>query len=101
MNKKIALFAAAAALVLGMFALATIFLDHLVVPRALGLAGDGVLVAEPPNVWFCRDTDGDGKCDEKTAVFTDFGSRAPNPEHMANGLVPCRDNWYYNANWPA
>jgi glucose/arabinose dehydrogenase len=40
----------------------TVFLDHLAIPRAVGLAGDGVLVAEPPTLWFCRDKDGDGKC---------------------------------------
>jgi putative membrane-bound dehydrogenase-like protein len=80
---------------------ATVFLDKLVIPRAVGLAGDGVLVAEPPNVWFCRDTNGDGVADEKTAVFTDFGSRNPNPEHMANGLTRMLDNWYYNADWNA
>ncbi len=79
----------------------TVFLDGLIIPRAVALAGDGVLVAEPPTVWFCKDTKGDGVCDQKKAVFTDFGSRNPNPEHMANGLVWTLDNWYYNANWPA
>jgi mono/diheme cytochrome c family protein/glucose/arabinose dehydrogenase len=79
----------------------TVFLDHLVIPRAVGLAGDGVLVAEPPTLWFCRDKDGDGKCDEKVEVFTDYGTRNPNPEHMANGLMWSLDNWYYNADWAA
>src|SRR6185437_4953132 len=77
------------------------YLDNLIIPRAVSLAGDGVLVAEPPTVWFCHDTKGDGKCDEKKAVFTDFGSRNPNPEHMANGLTWTLDNWYYNADWSA
>lgn len=77
------------------------YLDNLVIPRAVGLAGDGVIVAEPPTVWFCRDTKGDGKCDEKKAIFTDYGSRSPNPEHMANGLTWMLDNWYYNANHSA
>src|SRR5258706_8019583 len=79
----------------------TVFLDKLSIPRAVSLAGDGVLVAEPPMVWFCRDTNGDGVCDEKTAVFTDYGQHNPNPEHMANGLTWTLDNWYYNADWPA
>lgn len=79
----------------------TIFLDKLIIPRAVGLAGDGVIVAEPPNVWFCRDTDGDGVCDKKESVFTDFGTRSANPEHMANGLTWMQDNWYYNADWNA
>ncbi len=79
----------------------TTFLEGLIIPRAVGLAGDGVLVAEPPTVWFCRDTKGEGKCTEKKVVFTDFGARNPNPEHMANGLMWNLDNWYYNADWPA
>lgn len=73
----------------------TIFLDNLVLPRALALARDGVLVAEPPNLWFCRDTNGDGKADEKVAVATDYGDQK-NPEHTANGLVRNLDNWIYS-----
>src|SRR5207247_7848501 len=34
----------------------SVFLDGLVMPLALALARDGALVAEPPNLWFCRDT---------------------------------------------
>ncbi|MES1194928.1 MAG: dehydrogenase, partial [Opitutus sp.] len=51
----------------------TVFLDKLVLPRAVALVGDGVLVAEPPHLWFCRDTNGDGVADEKTEVFSDYG----------------------------
>ena len=73
----------------------TIFLDNLVMPRALALARDGVLVAEPPHLWFCRDTNGDGKADEKTEVASDYGT-PKNPEHTANGLVRNSDNWIYS-----
>jgi len=75
----------------------TVFVDGLVLPRALALVGDGVLVAEPPHLWFCRDTNGDGKADEKTEVASDYGSAA-NPEHTANGLLWAMDNWIYSAN---
>ena len=85
----------------GVYDKSTIFLDGLIIPRAIALAGDGVLVAETPTVWFCRDTNGDGKCDEKKAVFTDYGARNPNPEHMANGMVWTLHNYYYNADWIA
>src|SRR5688572_5165047 len=30
----------------------TVFLDQLVMPRAISLVGDGVLIAEPPHLWF-------------------------------------------------
>jgi mono/diheme cytochrome c family protein/glucose/arabinose dehydrogenase len=75
----------------------TTFLDGLVMPRALALVGDGVLVAEPPHLWFARDTNGDSVADEKTEVFSDYGGTS-NPEHTANGLMWALDNWIYNAN---
>jgi len=83
----------------------TLFLDGLVMPRALALVRDGALVAEPPNLWFCRDTNDDLKCDEKTLVATDYatedepklGARA-SPEHASNGLLRALDNWIYSAN---
>jgi len=73
----------------------TVFLDNLIMPRALALVQGGALVAEPPKLWFCKDTDGDGKCDEKIAIASDYGDQK-NPEHNANGLVLDRDNWIYN-----
>src|SRR5436305_1935196 len=71
----------------------TVFLDGLVMPRALALVRGGALVAEPPMLWLCQDTDGDGKCDRRTPVANDyateadpkFGARA-NHEHTSNGL---------------
>lgn len=75
----------------------TTFLDGLVMPRAIALVGDGVLVAEPPRLWFARDTNGDGVADEKKEVFSDYGGTS-NPEHTANGLLWALDNWIYNAN---
>lgn len=73
----------------------TVFLDGLVMPRTLAFVEGGVLVAEPPNLWFCEDTDGDLKCDRKTKV-ADWG-QAGNPEHTENGLMHAIDNWMYNA----
>ena len=78
----------------------TVFLDGLVMPRALALVGDGVLVGEPPHLWFCRDTNGDGVSDEKTEIAADYGVTT-NPEHTANGLFRALDNWIYSANHTA
>jgi len=75
----------------------TVFLDKLVMPRALALVGDGLLVAEPPHLWFARDTNGDGVADEKTEVAADYGATV-NPEHTSNGLMWALDNWIYSAN---
>ncbi len=74
----------------------TIFLDKLVMPRAISVVRGGVLIAEPPNLWFCQDTNGDLKCDTKVAVATDYGDRK-NPEHTANGLFWALDNYIYSA----
>lgn len=75
----------------------TVFLDGLVMPRALALVADGVLVGEPPHLWFCRDTNGDGIADKKTEIAADYGVTT-NPEHTANGLYHALDNWIYSAN---
>src|SRR5690606_31173561 len=74
----------------------TVFLEGLVMPRALSLVGDGLLVAEPPHLWYCRDTDGDGKSDQKVEIAKDYGDQK-NPEHTANGLMWALDNWIYSA----
>ena len=86
----------------GVFETSTVFLDNVVMPRALALHRDGVLVGAPPHLWFCRDTDGDGKADEKTEVATDFGVRVDpsrpqlaNPERAPNALLWGHDNWLY------
>lgn len=76
----------------------TVFLDGLVMPRSLSFVDGGVLVAEPPNLWLCRDTNGDLRCDEKVRVGT-YG-RAGNPQHAANGLRYGIDNWLHSADMP-
>jgi mono/diheme cytochrome c family protein/glucose/arabinose dehydrogenase len=78
---------------------ATVFLDGLVLPRAVMAVNGGVLVGEPPQLWFCRDEDGDGKSDRKEAVADDFGSRTGQPEHMANTPVWAMDNAVWVAGW--
>ena len=75
-----------------------VFADKLIMPRAISLVGDGLLIAEPPHLWFCRDTDGDGVSDAKTEIANDYGN-VNNPEHNANGLMWAMDNWIYSANF--
>lgn len=76
----------------------TVFLDRLVMPRSLALVKGGVLVAEPPRLWYCRDTDGDLRCDAKTLVGA-YG-HAGNPQHTANGLRYGIDNWLHCSDCP-
>src|SRR4051812_20771720 len=77
-----------------------VFADKLVMPRAISLIDDGLLVGEPPHLWFLRDTNGDGVADEKTEIAADYGNTT-NPEHNANGLMWALDNWIYSANFTA
>lgn len=75
----------------------TVFVDGLVLPRALAPVADGVLVIEPPDLAFHRDTDGDGRADERIVVDTGLPG-LENPEHAINGLLPTLDNWLHCAN---
>ena len=77
----------------------TVFLDGLVLPRAVQPALDGALVIAPPEMFFARDTDGDGRADERTLIDTNLGGIA-SPEHAINGFLYTLDNWYRCANAP-
>ncbi len=74
----------------------TTFLDDLILPRAVAVLPQGVLIGEPPNLWLCRDTNGDLRCDEKRRL-TAYADTGTNPEHQENGLLPGIDNWIYNS----
>ena len=73
-----------------------IFLDSLVLPRAIAVVNGGALVAENIPLWFAEDTDGDFKADTKTLIDPTYGGQGM-PEHSANALWRGMDNWYYNA----
>jgi mono/diheme cytochrome c family protein/glucose/arabinose dehydrogenase len=75
----------------------TIFQDGLVLPRAIKVLANGVLVGEPPNLWLFKDTDGDLEADTKELVRDDFGRRDANIEHNANGLYWAMDNTIYTS----
>jgi glucose/arabinose dehydrogenase/mono/diheme cytochrome c family protein len=76
----------------------TVFADGLCMPRAVLCVNGGLLVGEPPNLWFMKDTDGDGVADTKESIDASFGTGGGQPEHMANSPVWMLDNWIYVAN---
>ena len=76
----------------------TVFADGLVMPRAVLCVNGGVLVAEPPKLWFMKDSKGNGVADVKEQVDAAYGSREGQPEHMANSPTRFLDNWIYSAN---
>ncbi|MFQ5448517.1 MAG: dehydrogenase, partial [Saprospiraceae bacterium] len=72
-----------------------IFLDSLVLPRALAFAGNGLLYCEPPKLWFVEiDHDRPGK----RILVDSLYAPGANPEYQANGLLRGIGNWYYSAN---
>lgn len=73
-----------------------IYIDSLVMPRAIALVPGGVLVVEAEALWMTEDIDHDLQADTKTLIDPDYaGSKLP--EHSGNGLWRGIDNWYYNA----
>jgi mono/diheme cytochrome c family protein/glucose/arabinose dehydrogenase len=80
-----------------------VFLDQLVMPRAICLVGDGALIGAPPMLWYCPDKNHDGKADEKIEVARDFGiavdpsrPELANPERAPNAPLWSIDNWIYS-----
>jgi mono/diheme cytochrome c family protein len=81
----------------------TVFLEGLVMPRAIALVHDGLLVAEPPHLWFYQIRD--GKAGARIEVANDYAregdpklGRKAIAEETANGLTRALDNWIYSAN---
>ena len=75
----------------------TVFLDGLVLPRALKVLDKGVLVGEPPHLWLARDTNGDLKADGKELVCDCYGTELGNVEHNENSLLWAMDNWMHTS----
>ncbi|MGV3639048.1 MAG: DUF7133 domain-containing protein [Adhaeribacter sp.] len=70
-----------------------VFLDSLVMPRALCLVAGGLLVAEPPRLWHVEIKAGKaGRRSLVDAAYTQGG----NVESQANGLYRALDNWIYS-----
>ncbi|MGV3686267.1 MAG: DUF7133 domain-containing protein [Daejeonella sp.] len=70
-----------------------VFLDSLVLPRAICLIENGILVAEPPRLWYIEiNNDKPGKKVLIDEAYTEGG----NVEAQANGLFRAMDNWIYS-----
>lgn len=74
----------------------TVYLDGLIMPRALAVVKGGALVVEDQKLWMTTDDNKDLIADSKTLVDSLYGG-PPLPEHSPNGLWRGLDNWYYNA----
>jgi len=81
----------------GVFDKHTVYLDNLVLPRAVLPLDDRVLVnvTDTADITINRDSKHDGVADE-TKVWFNGGPRGGNLEHQASGLVWGLDNWIYS-----
>lgn len=80
----------------GRYETASIYADNLPFPNGVLPWNGGVLITAAPDIWFCKDTDSDGRADERRVLFTGFG--LGNQQLRVNGLTWGLDNWVYGAN---
>jgi mono/diheme cytochrome c family protein len=72
-----------------------IFLNGLILPRAVAHVYGGLLYAAPPDLWFVEiNNDKPGKRTLVDSLYAEGGS----PEAQPNGLMMDIDNWIYSAN---
>ena len=76
-----------------------VMLDKLVLPRAVAIVNEGLLIGEPPSLWLCPSQNSDAStidCDKKRKVLN-YGDQPGSVEHAENGLLAGVDNWLYSA----
>ena len=71
----------------------TVFADKLSIPTSLTFCQGGVIVHQPPDTLFLKDTNGDDVADERRVLFTGWSTEDTHagPSNLHYGL----DNWIY------
>jgi putative membrane-bound dehydrogenase-like protein len=84
----------------GIFEKSTIFAEGLAWPTAVICYDGGVFVGVTPDILFLKDTNGDGKADERRVVFTGFGKGVErlNVQQLLNSFQWGLDNRIHGAN---
>lgn len=72
----------------------TTFADDLNIPIGILPYGDGCLCFSIPNIWYLRDTDGDGRCDRREKILGPFDTTR-DTHGMVNALRDGGDGWIY------
>lgn len=72
----------------------TKFADGLNIPIGVLPYGDGCICFSIPNLWYLRDTDGDGVCDKREVVLGPFDT-SRDTHGMVNALRDGGDGWIY------
>jgi putative membrane-bound dehydrogenase-like protein len=73
----------------------TQFADKLNIPTGLCFARGGLIVSQPPNFIFLKDTNGDDKADIREVLLTGWG--VADTHAQASNLHLGYDNWLYGA----
>ena len=75
----------------------TVYIDSLVLPRMMLALDDRLIVNETYtyNLYSYRDTNNDGKADEKILAYHNDKPDDANLEHQKSGLIWNIDNWIY------
>lgn len=76
-----------------------VLLDFLVLPRAIAVVSEGLLIAEPPNLWLCPSEINQAStidCSQKFSLG-EYANAPGSVEHQENALLIGLDNWIYNA----
>jgi putative membrane-bound dehydrogenase-like protein len=77
----------------GAFDRCVTFAEGLRFPMGITPYKNGLIVAVAPDLIYLEDTDGDGKADKKTVLYTGFN--LANIQQMVNSLQWGLDNWVY------
>ncbi len=83
----------------GVFDEREVLLDGLVLPRAVRIVNEGLLIAEMGKLWLCPSASGwsrDIDCGGKRYLGA-YGEHQGSVEHAENGLLVGLDNWLYSA----
>jgi len=78
----------------GTYDKSTIYVDRLDSPVAVACYDGGIFVGAVPNIWYFKDTRGDGKVDVRRQVYTGF-KRDESGEAMLNSLHWGLDNRFH------
>ena len=69
----------------GRYEVAHVFVDKLVWPTGVAVWKQGLFISAPPDILYCKDTDGDGQADIREKVYTGFG--VTNEQQMLNNII--------------
>ncbi len=74
----------------------TVLLNGLVLPRAIAIVNQGLLIGEPPYLWLCPGKTITITCRNKISLG-EYGNQPGSVEHAENKLLIGLDNWIYSA----